>query len=166
MTTLKILKMEANDKTDSNNRFMIHNSTRINDCRIITLKRHHHANGNLTAVNNGVDLPFNIQRTFYIYDVPGGAERGGHSHYTCHEFIIAISGSFDVTIDDGHDRFTYTLNRPYQGLLVVPGIWRTLQNFSSGSVCLALASHHFDEEDYVREYETFCRLKQTDDGNQ
>ncbi len=137
----------------------IHKQSHINDCRIITLNRNHHANGNLTAVNNGVDLPFDIQRTFYIYDVPGGAERGGHSHYTCHEFIIAISGSFDVTVNDGVDQYTYTLNRPYQGLLVVPGIWRTLQNFSSGSVCLALASHHYDENDYVRDYEMFLKLK-------
>ena len=147
------------EQMNSIDRITIHNQSRIKDCRIITLDKHHHANGNLTAVNNGVELPFNIQRTFYIYDVPGGAERGGHSHYLCQEFIIAISGSFDVTIDDGHDRFTYTLNRPYQGLLVVPGIWRTLQNFSSGSVCLALASHHYDEEDYVRDYNKYLELK-------
>lgn len=144
---------------DSIEKIKIHNQSSINDCEIITLNRNHHANGNLTAVNNGVDLPFNIQRTFYIYDVPGGAARGGHSHYTCHEFIIAISGSFDVTIDDGVNQFTYTLNRPYQGLLVVPGIWRTLQIFSSGSVCLALASHHYDEDDYVRDYDMFLKLK-------
>ena len=137
----------------------IHNKSLINDCRIISLAKHHHANGNLTAVNNGVELPSDIQRTFYIYDVPGGAERGGHSHYTCHEFIIAISGSFDVIVDDGTDQFTYTLNRPYQGLLVVPGIWRTLKNFSSGSVCLAIASHHFDEQDYIRDYDTFLQYK-------
>lgn len=144
-------------KIDTKNK--IHRKTRINDCRIIALNRHHHANGNLTSVNNGVELPFNIKRTFYIYDVPGGAERGGHSHYTCQEFIVAISGSFEVTVDDGYDQYTYTLNRPYQGLLVAPGIWRTLTNFSSGSVCLALCSHHFDEEDYVREYERFLTLK-------
>ena len=137
----------------------IHNQSHISDCRIISLTKHHHANGNLTAVNNGVELPFDIQRTFYIYDVPGGAERGGHSHYTCHEFIIAISGSFDVIVDDGTNQFTYTLNRPYQGLLVVPGIWRTLKNFSSGSVCLAIASHHFDENDYIRDYDTFLQYK-------
>ena len=145
--------------TNFSNKQEIHRQTCIGDCCIITLDKHHHANGNLTAVNNGVELPFDIQRTFYIYDVPGGAERGGHSHYTCHEFIIAISGSFDVTVDDGTHQFTYTLNRPYQGLLVVPGIWRTLQNFSSGSVCLALASHHYDEEDYVRDYDHFLELK-------
>ena len=144
---------------DSRNRVDIHRQTCIKDCRIITLKKHHHENGNLTAVNNGEELPFDIKRTFYIYDVPGGAERGGHSHYTCQEFIIAISGSFDVTVDDGFDKYTFTLNRPNQGLLVVPGIWRTLQNFSSGSVCLALASHHFEEDDYVREYEDFLKLK-------
>jgi len=153
-------------ETNSIDRLSVHNHTCINDCKIITLNRHHHSNGNLTAVNNGIDLPFNIQRTFYIYDVPGGAERGGHSHYTCNEFIIAISGSFDVTVDDGTDQFTYTLNRPYQGLLVVPGIWRTLQNFSSGSVCLALASHHFDEEDYVRDYDEFLRLKHSNDNEE
>ena len=145
--------------TNFSNKQEIHRQTCIGDCCIITLDKHHHANGNLTAINNGVELPFDLQRTFYIYDVPGGAERGGHSHYTCHEFIIAISGSFDVTVDDGTDKRTFTLNRPYQGLLVVPGIWRTLQNFSSGSVCLALASHHFDENDYVREYEDFLNLK-------
>ena len=144
---------------NSIDRIRIHNQSHIDDCKIIALDRHHHANGNLTAVNNGRDLPFDIQRTFYIYDVPGGAARGGHSHYTCHEFIIAISGSFDVTVDDGTNTKSYTLNRPCQGLLVVPGIWRTLQNFSSGSVCLALASHHYDEEDYVRNYDQFLLLK-------
>lgn len=145
--------------TNAPNELDMHSETCIKDCRIITLKKHHHANGNLTAVNNGVELPFELRRTFYIYDVPGGAERGGHSHYTCQEFIIAISGSFDVTVDDGNDKYTFTLNRPNQGLLVVPGIWRTLQNFSSGSVCLALASHHFDENDYVRDYHNFLKLK-------
>lgn len=145
--------------TNAPNELDMHSETCIKDCRIITLKKHHHANGNLTAVNNGVELPFELKRTFYIYDVPGGAERGGHSHYTCHEFIIAISGSFDVTVDDGNDKYTFTLNRPNQGLLVAPGIWRTLQNFSSGSACLALASHHFDEKDYVREYDQFLQLK-------
>lgn len=143
--------MEQNTKS--------HEEARINDCRIYTLNRHHHANGNLTAVHNGVEVPFDIKRTFYIYDVPGGAERGGHSHYTSQQFIIAISGSFDVTVDDGNDQYTYTLNRPYQGLLVVPGIWNRLHNFSSGSVCLVLNSHHFDEQDYVRDYNRFLELK-------
>ena len=136
-----------------------HSVARINDCRIISLNRHHHANGNLTVVENGVELPFDVQRTFYIYDVPGGVERGGHSHHTSQQFIVAISGSFDVTDDDGRDQFTYTLNRPYQGLLVVPGIWNRLHNFSSGSVCLVLNSHHFDEKDYVRDYDEFLQLK-------
>ncbi len=148
--------METTDKLD---KLANHRHARLNDCRIISLNRHHHANGNLTAVNNGVELPFDVQRTFYIYDVPGGAERGGHSHYTSQQFIIAISGSFDVTVDDGDTQFTYTLNRPYQGLLVVPGIWNRLHNFSSGSVCLVLNSHHFDEADYVRDYNQFLELK-------
>ena len=136
-----------------------HRTARINDCRIISLNRNHHANGNLTAVNNGEELPFDVLRTFYIYDVPGGAQRGGHSHYMSQQFIIAISGSFDVTLDDGQDQFTYTLNRPYQGLLVVPGVWNRLHNFSSGSVCLVLNSHHYDEADYVRDYDKFLELK-------
>lgn len=144
------------DKTDKN---LAHRTATLNDCRIISLNRHHHSNGNLTSVNNCVELPFDIKRTFFIYDVPGGAERGGHSHYTSQQFIIAISGSFDVTIDDGNDQFTYTLNRPYQGLLVVPGIWNRLHNFSSGSVCLVLNSDHFEETDYVRDYEQFLALK-------
>ncbi len=148
--------METNDKMD---RLANHRHARLDDCRIISLNRHHHANGNLTAVNNGEELPFDVQRTFYIYDVPGGAERGGHSHYISQQFIIAISGSFDVTVDDGDMQFTYTLNRPYQGLLVVPGIWNRLHNFSSGSVCLVLNSHHFDEADYVRDYGRFLELK-------
>ena len=136
-----------------------HSVARINECRMISLNRHHHENGNLTVVENGVELPFDVQRTFYIYDVPGGVERGGHSHHTSQQFIVAISGSFDVTVDDGRDQFTYTLNRPYQGLLVVPGIWNRLHNFSSGSVCLVLNSHHFDEKDYVRDYDEFLQLK-------
>ena len=136
-----------------------HSVARINDCRIISLNRHHHENGNLTVVTNAVELPFDVQRTFYIYDVPGGVERRGHSHHRSQQFIVAISGSFDVTVDDGSDQFTYTLNRPYQGLLVVPGIWNRLHNFSSGSVCLVLNSHHFDEKDYVRDYDEFLELK-------
>ena len=118
---------------------------------------------NLPVVENGQTLPFDVKRVYYLYDVPGGGERGGHSHYTCQEFIIAVSGSFDVTIDDGVEQYTHTLNRPYQGLLVVPGIWRTLKNFSSGSVCLALCSHHFDEDDYVRDYDQFKKMKTSND---
>ena len=147
------------DKTAKPEMIDNHRRARINDCRIISLNRNHHANGNLTAVNNGDELPFDVLRTFYIYDVPGGAERGGHSHHMSQQFIIAISGSFDVTVDDGQDQFTYTLNRPYQGLLVVPGIWNRLHNFSSGSVCLVLNAHHFDEADYVRDYNKFLELK-------
>ena len=145
--------------TDNNSKPGSHHRSSINDCRIFTLNKHHHANGNLTSVSNRDELPFDIRRTFYIYDVPGGAERGGHSHCHNQQFIIAISGSFDVTIDDGNDQFTYTLNRPYQGLLVVPGIWNRLHNFSSGSVCLVLCSDHFEEDDYVRDYNKFLELK-------
>lgn len=147
------------EKSDNTDRMSGHNRSSINDCRLFTLKKHHHANGNLTSVSNCNEVPFDIKRTFYIYDVPGGAERGGHSHYRNQQFIVAISGCFDVTIDDGTDQYTYTLNRPYQGLLVAPGIWNRLHNFSSGSVCLVLNSDHFEEDDYVRDYEKFLELK-------
>ena len=134
------------------------NKSRISSCRLIELDRHHHDNGNLSVVDGGITLPFEIKRTYYTYDIPGGAERGGHSHKECREFIVAISGSFDVEIDDGVERATYTLNRPYFGLLIEPGIWRELKNFSSGSVCMVIASLHYDEQDYVRDYEKFRAL--------
>ena len=121
-----------------------HQTTTVDDCRIITLDKHPHVNGNLSVIEDFNEIPFKIRRTYYLYDIPGGESRGGHAHKQLYQLIVAISGSFDVTIDDGTDQFTYTLNRPYQGLLVVPGIWNRLHNFSSGSVCLVLNSHHFD----------------------
>ena len=119
---------------------------------------YHHENGNLTVVENGKDFPFEVQRVFYIYDVPGGTDRGGHSHRRCHQFIVAVSGSFDLEIDDGVSRRTVTLNRSNIGLYVAPGIWVGLRNFSSGSVCLTLASDPYDEADYVRDYDEFLNL--------
>lgn len=132
----------------------------VDNCRIIELSRHHHANGNLTVVEDNDPIPFKIRRTYYTYDIPGGEERGGHSHNEIYEFLIAISGSFDVVIDDGVNKRRVSLNRPFQGLLIEPGIWRTLDNFTSGSVCLVLASEHYDESDYVREYDRFMELTQ------
>lgn len=143
------------------NNFDGHRTSRVEDCELIELGKNHHANGNLTVVENGMQVPFDIKRVYYLYDVPGGEERGGHSHKALKQFIVAISGAFDVVIDDGINQHTITLNRPYQGLLIVPGIWRVINNFSSGAVCLVLASEHYDEADYVRDYQEFMQLTST-----
>ena len=135
-----------------------HSTSKLDDCRLITLDTNHHENGNLSVVENAGGFAFRVKRVYYIYDVPGGAERGGHSHYRCHRFIVAVSGSFDVVIDDGVERRTVTLNRSNVGLHVVPGVWIELNNFSSGSVCLSLASELYDADDYVRDYQKFLLL--------
>lgn len=131
----------------------------VYDCTILELDKHHHEKGNITVVENGTTVPFDIKRTYYLYDVPGGESRGGHAHRELYQLIVAASGSFTVTLDDGSVKRTLLLNRPYQALLVVPGIWRELDDFSSGSVCLVLASHLYDEADYIRDYDEFLRLK-------
>ena len=115
--------------------------------------------GNLTVAEQMDHVPFNIERVYWTYDVPSGESRGGHAHRECEEVIIAVSGSFDVTLDFGDHRRTYHLNHPYQGLYVGTGIWRTLEDFSSGAVCLVLASHLFDEEDYIRDYDEYLQTK-------
>jgi len=130
----------------------------INECKIITLERHHHENGNLTVVEDHNEVPFKIKRVYYLYDIPGGEERGGHAHKALYQLIVAISGSFTVNITDGRESKSITLNRPYETLLIVPGIWRTLDNFSSGSVCAVIASEHYDESDYIRNYDEFLLL--------
>ena len=135
-----------------------HTSSHVDACHIIELDKHHHANGNLTVVEDNNPIPFKIRRTYYLYDIPGGESRGGHSHSHLYQLLVAISGSFDVVLDDGCRQRRFTLNRPYQGLLIVPGIWRVLDNFSSGSVCLCLASEHYNEQDYVRDYDQFLSL--------
>lgn len=135
-----------------------HDKSSIHDCRIIELEQHHHENGNLSIVESFNELPYEIKRVYFVYDVPGGIERGGHSHHECYEFIVAASGSFDIELFDGKEKITYTLNRTNRGLLVTPGIWRVLNNFSSGSVCLVIDSHEFDENDYVRDYDDFIAL--------
>ena len=130
------------------------------DCGIIELDRHHSARkGDICVVENGQTIPFDTQRLYYLYDVPGGVSRGGHAHKGLYQLIFAASGSFTVTLDDGCTKRSYTLNRPYQGLLVKPGIWRELDDFSSGSVCLVLASEKYDEADYIRTYEEFVKWR-------
>lgn len=130
----------------------------IEDIQIIEIPKIHDVRGNLSVVE-GNTIPFEIKRIYYLYDVPSGAERGGHAHIGQQAVLIALSGSFDVVLKDCEGEKIVTLNRPYQGLLIPNGIWRELQNFSSGSVCLVIASDVFDEEDYIREYEDFELFK-------
>ena len=124
----------------------------LDQCRLIDLPRIADPRGNLTFVEGSSHIPFEIERVYYLYDVPGGAERGGHAHKALRQLIIALSGSFDVTLDDGRDKKRFHLNRSYMGLFVTEMIWRELSNFSSGSVCLVLASNRYDEDDYYRDY--------------
>ncbi|MGC3976984.1 MAG: FdtA/QdtA family cupin domain-containing protein [Paludibacteraceae bacterium] len=134
----------------------------VYDCTMVELDKHHHDKGNITVIENGKTVPFDTQRVYYLYDIPGGESRGGHAHKELNQLIVAASGSFSVTLDDGNVKRTFMLNRPYQGLLIVPGIWRELDDFSSGSVCLVLASHKYDEPDYIRSYEDFLEYKGID----
>ena len=127
----------------------------ISDCKIIDLPKIQDPRGNLTFIEGGEHIPFNIQRVYYLYDVPGGAERGGHAHKALHQLIIAMSGSFDVVLDDGCEKKRFHLNRSYTGLYVCPMMWRELNNFSSGSVCMVLASNKYTEDDYYRNYDIF-----------
>lgn len=132
----------------------------VYDCCVIELDKHHSSrNGNLTVVENGREVPFEVKRSYFLYDVPGGASRGGHAHKKLYQLIIAASGSFSITLDDGLTKRIFVLNRPFQALLVTPGIWRTLDDFSSGAVCLVLASEGFDESDYIRTYDEFIRYR-------
>lgn len=135
-----------------------HSISLLSDCRVIELPRHRHENGSLSVVENSNEFPFEIKRVFYLYDVPGDSERGGHSHHEGEELIIAVSGSFDVTLTDGHTTHTFNLNRPYRALYIPAGIWRSIDNFSSGSVCLVLTSEKYSEADYVRDFDTFKAL--------
>ena len=131
------------------------------DCSIIELDRHHSdRKGNLTVVENGVTLPFDVKRIYYLYDVPGGENRGSHAHKDLEQLIVAASGSFVVTLDDGKNKRKFFLNRPYQGLCVKPGIWRDLEDFSSGAVCMVLASDLYKADDYIRDYSAFLNYRE------
>ena len=127
----------------------------LDSCMLIDFPRVEDARGNLTFIEGNRHVPFDIKRVYYLYDVPGGATRGGHAHKTLQQLLVAMSGSFDVVLDDGHERERFHLNRSYFGLYIAPMVWRELDNFSSGSVCMALASDYFSEEDYFRDYSSF-----------
>lgn len=129
------------------------------DCVILPLNKIHNRAGNITIVEGGKNIPFNVKRIYYLYDIPGGENRGGHAHRKLYQLIVAASGSFDVLLDDGENKKIVNLNRPDYGLYVIPGIWRELINFSSGSVSLVLASNCYDELDYIRNYDKFKIIK-------
>ena len=131
----------------------------LDQCVVLGLPKVENRNGSVTEVYQQKDIPFSIARVYYLYDVPGGASRGGHSHKKLLQLIVAASGSFDVTLNDGLKRKTVHLNRPYVGLLVVPGVWRVLSNFSSGGICLVLASLPYDPNEYIRGYDNFLKYK-------
>jgi len=130
----------------------------VYDCSVIEVPRIYSRQGNLTPVHEYEDIPFKIERVFYLYDIPGGEDRGAHAHKECHQFLIAASGSFEIILDDGRNKRTVLLNRPYFGLHIPPGIWAAEQGFSTGAICLVLTSHKYDENDYIREYGEYLRL--------
>jgi dTDP-4-dehydrorhamnose 3,5-epimerase-like enzyme len=133
------------------------------DCSVVTLPQNHKLNGNLTSVTNTAEVPFDIKRVYYLYDVPGGFSRGGHGHKELQQLIVALSGSFDLIVDDGSVKRTFHLSRPNIGVYMPAGLWRELDNFSSGSICFVLASTEYDENDYFREYSEFLTYKGKDD---
>jgi len=128
-------------------------------CSVIELYRSQNRAGNISIIENNINLPFEVKRVFYIYDIPGGEDRGAHAHRECHQFIVAVSGSFEIEMDDGKNNRTVVLNRPYYGLHIPPGIWAAEKGFSSGAVCLVLVSHLYDAEDYIRNYKKFIKFK-------
>ena len=131
----------------------------VYDCSVIDLPKYEYIEGNLTWVQRNMNVPFDIKRAFYLYDIPGGEARGAHAHMACHQFLVAVSGAFEVVLDDGINKRTVMLNRPFCGLHVPPGIWAAEQGFSSGSVCLVLASEAYEETDYIRNYDDFINFK-------
>ncbi len=134
----------------------------VYNCDIIQLKKIQNRSGNITSLENSSDIPFDINRIFYLYDIPGGESRGAHAHKECHQFLIAASGAFEVLLDDGKIKRQVLLNRPDIGLHIPPGIWASEVNFSSGAICLVMASHQYQEEDYIRNYEIYLNYKKND----
>lgn len=130
----------------------------LEDCRIIELPKISDPRGNLSIIEGGRQIPFDIKRVYYLYDVPGGSDRGSHAHKNLHQFVVAMSGSFDVVLDDGKDKRRFHLNRSYYGLYICPMMWRDLDNFSSGGVCMVLASEYYDKADYIRDYSEFLAV--------
>lgn len=145
-TQIRISKFEIKEPT-------------VFDCSEISLPKHLFDEGNLTCIEQYINVPFSINRVFYLYDIPGGEERGAHAHKKCHQFLVAASGAFEVVLDDGINKRTILLNRPYMGLHIPPGIWASEQSFSSGSVCLVLASEEYNESDYIRDYNEFISFR-------
>jgi len=133
--------------------------TTVFDCTVIELPRINFRAGNITPISNNKEIPFAIKRVFYIYDIPGGEDRGAHAHRNCHQFAIAASGSFELELNDGVAKRTIMLNRPYYGLHIPPGIWSAEKGFSSGAICLVLTSHLYDAEDYIRDYQEYLIYK-------
>ncbi len=131
----------------------------IKNCNLLKLPKVHAISGNITSLNNDVDSPFEVKRIFYIYDIPSGADRGAHAHKECHQLLIAITGSFEVEVFDGKEKTKFFLNQPNVGLHIPPGIWASEINFSGGGICLVLASHEYDENDYIRDYQEYLTYK-------
>ena len=134
-------------------------NSRVYDCTIIELDKHHTPQGNLSVVSNCKEVPFEVKRVYYSYDIPGGKARGAHAHKKLYQLLVAASGCFTVTLDDGQNKRSFFLNRPYQGLYVKPGLWRDLVDFSSGAVCMVLASNVYIKEDYIRDYQEFLDFR-------
>lgn len=135
------------------------NKNTVFDCSIIDISKIHNEAGYITVVENGENIPFEVKRIYYLYDIPSGEARGGHGHYELEQYVIAASGSFDVILDDGNNKKRVNLNRPNLALHIVPGLWRELDNFSSGAITMVLASEKYDEKDYIRVYKEFKKLK-------
>ncbi len=131
----------------------------VYDCTIYQLPKIFFRAGNITPIHSNIEVPFDIKRVFYIYDIPSGESRGAHAHKKCHQFIIAASGSFDILLDDGKNKRTISLNRPYFGLHIPPGIWASEQSFSSGAICLVLTSDYYNSSDYLRDYDNYLKMK-------